>query len=191
MKKDAVKKWLPSCLIILVLSLCFFSSGIIRNDDIIGRQIECDSLLLVKGNRVDMVLIDTLLHDYSIILWIDSSKCAACEMEHLLGFESFYDVCREIMGDRGDFKVIISPKDDIGLIVNDIKFQDYPFDVLVDFRYKMSTVLNCNQRLLLVAKDGMVSKYYRLENRESDTRKLKDCLDYLAQMYNDSGWYYE
>ena len=66
-----------------------------------------------------------------------------------------------------------------------MKYLNHSFDVMIDYKNYFTSFFNCNDRLLLVLKDGRVLKYYCMENTEGDAYKMRECLDYLKQMYDE------
>ena len=56
---------------------------------------------------------------------------------------------------------------------------------MIDYKNRFTSFFNCNDRLLLVLKDGRVLKYYRMGNTEGDAYRMKECMDYLKQMYEE------
>ncbi|MBR5159542.1 MAG: hypothetical protein IKW84_08180 [Bacteroidaceae bacterium] len=91
------------------------------------------------------------------------------------------------MGKNGRIKVVISLSQQygIGYLINDVKYLNNSFDVMIDFKNIFPSLFSCNDRLLFVLKDGRVIKYYQMENNEGDAYKMRDCLDYLRRMYKE------
>jgi len=92
-----------------------------------------------------------------------------------------------MLGKEGRMKVIISlsEKYDLGLLINDVQYLNCLFDPIIDYKNLFPSVFKCNDRLLLILMDGRVIKYYQMENNEGDAYKMRDCLDYLRQMYKE------
>lgn len=182
--KRVIIKFL-SCLTIISV---FLSSCINGNEEqgLEGDKLECDSLLLFK-NREYFLVSDTIFKDVSVLLWIDSTKCSQCELERLGNYESFSGHCEKIMGKDSRLKVVISLSEGYGLgyLINDVKYLNHSFDVMIDYKNIFTSLFNCDDRLLLVLKDGRVLKYYRMENTEGDAYKMQECLDYLKRIYDE------
>ena len=177
---------LASCLII---SLTFLLSCNVNNStrqEIEGKKLVCDSLLLFKDREYSLVS-DTVFKGVSVLLWIDSTKCSQCELERLGNYDSFNSLCQKNMGKECSLRVVISLSElyGIGYLINDVKYLNHSFDVMIDYKNRFTSFFNCNDRLLLVLKDGCVLKYYRMENTEGDAYRMKECLDYLKQMYEE------
>lgn len=182
----SVIKGMLSCLI--VFSTCFFSCNYSNKSQqgIVGKKLVCDSLLLFKDREYYLVN-DTIFKDVSVLLWIDSTKCSQCELERLGNYESFSNYCERIIGKEGRIKVVVALSEQYGFgyLINDVKYLNHSFDVMIDYKNLFTSLFDCNDRLLLVIKDGVVLKYYRMENTEADAYKMRECLDYLRQMYED------
>ena len=185
MMKNIIKGML-TCLI--VFSAFFFScvNSSKSQQDIVGKKMVCDSLLLFKDREYYLVN-DTIFKDISVVLWIDSTKCSQCELERLGNYESFSSHCERIMGKEGRIKVVVALSEQygIGYLINDVKYLNHSFDVMIDYKNIFTSLFDCNDRLLLVLRDGCVQNYYRMENTEADAYKMRECLDYLKQMYED------
>jgi len=182
--KRVIIKFL-SCLTIISVFLSSCRNGNVEQD-IEGNKLECDSLLLFK-NREYFLVSDTIFKDVSVLLWIDSTKCSQCELERLGNYESFSSHCEKIMGKESRLKVVISLSEGYGLgyLINDVKYLNHSFDVMIDYKNIVTSLFNCNDRLLLVLKEGRVLKYYRMENTEGDAYKMQECLDYLKRIYDE------
>ena len=182
----SIIKGISSCLI--VFSAFLISCGYHNKSQqgIVGKKLVCDSLLLFKDREYYLVN-DTIFKDVSVLLWIDSTKCSQCELERLGNYESFSNHCERIIGKEGRIKVVVALSDQygIGYLINDVKYLNHSFDVMIDYKNIFSSLFDCNDRLLLVLKDGRVLKYYRMENTEADAYKMRECLDYLRQIYGD------
>ena len=170
------------CLTVCWVFLSSCNNGSENQQDIVGKKLVCDSLLLYKDMEYSLVN-DTIFNDVTVLLWIDSTKCSQCELEHLSNFDSFNSLCRKTMG--SSMKVVISLSEiyGIGYLINDVKYLNHSFDVMIDYKNYFSSLFNCNDRLLLVLKEGRVIKYYQMEYTEGDVYKMRDCLDYLKQLY--------
>ena len=173
----------------LIISLPFLLSCNLNNDtrqEIEGKKLVCDSLLLFKDREYSLVS-DTLFKSVSVLLWIDSTKCSQCELEHLGNYDSFNSLCQKTMGKDCSLRVVISLSKiyGIGYLMNDVKYLNHSFDVMIDYKNIFTSLFGCNERLLLVLKDGRVLRYYRMENTEGDAYRMKECLDYLKQMYEE------
>lgn len=184
MKSERIK-----CLCCLTIITAFLLSCNYENRSqqvFVGKKLGCDSLLLFK-NREYFLVSDTIFKDVSVLLWIDSTKCSQCELEHLYNYDSFNSLCRKAMGKECSLKVVLSLSEQygIGYLINDVKYLNHSFDVMIDYKNYFTSFFNCNDRLLLVLKDGRVLKYYCMENTEGDAYKMRECLDYLKQMYDD------
>ena len=177
--------WFLSCLTILTifLSSCNFGN---KEQKIEGKKLVCDSLLLFKDWEYSLVS-DTIFKGVSVLLWIDSTKCSQCELERLDNYDSFNSLCRKTMGKECRFRVVISLSElyGLGYLINDVKYLNHSFDVMIDFKNYFSSLFECNDRFLLVLKDGCVLKYYRMENTEGDAYRMDDCLNYLKKMYEE------
>lgn len=182
----SVIKGMLSCLI--VFSTFFFSCNYSNKSQqgIVGKKLVCDSLLLFKDREYYLVN-DTIFKDVSVLLWIDSTKCSQCELERLGNYESFSNHCERIIGKEGRIKVVVALSEQYGFgyLINDVKYLNHSFDVMIDYKNLFTSLFDCNDRLLLVIKDRVVLKYYRMENTEADAYKMRECLDYLRQMYED------
>lgn len=188
----SIIKGLLSCLIIFS---AFFLSCSYRNkgqQGIVGKKLVCDSLLLFREREYNLVN-DTIFKDVSVVLWIDSTKCSQCELERLGNYESFSSQCERIMGQKCCIKVVIALSEQygIGYLVNDVKYLNHPFDVIIDYKNIFTSLFGCNDRLLLVLKDGCVLNYYRMENTEGDVYKMSECLDYLKKIYEEQNCNYD
>lgn len=172
------------CLTVISVFLSSCNDGNRSQHGIIGKNLDCDSLLLFRDREYTLVN-DTVFKDISVLLWIDSTKCSQCELEHLSNYDSFNSLCRKIMGKGCSLKVVISLSEfyGIGYLINDVKYLNHSFDVMIDYKNRFTSLFECNDRLLLVLKDGCVLKYYRMENTEGDAYRMQDCLDYLKQLY--------
>lgn len=184
-----MKKVIIGFLSCLAVISAFFSScnyGNKMQQGIVGKELDCDSLLLFK-NREYYLVSDTVFKDVTVLLWIDSTKCSQCELERLENYESFSSHCEMIMGKKGRIKVVISLSEQygIGYLINDVKYLNHSFDVMIDYKNTFTSLFDCNDRLLLVLKDGCVLNYYRMENTEGDVYRMRDCLDYLKKMYKE------
>lgn len=173
----------------LTIGWAFFLScnnGNGNQQEIVGKKLACDSLLLFKDGEYSLVN-DTIFKNVSVLLWIDSTKCSQCELEHLDNYDSFNSLCQRTMGKECGLKVVISLSElyGIGYLINDVKYLNHSFDVMIDFKNIFTSLFNCNDRLLLVLKDGLVIKYYEMENTEGDAYRMRDCLDFLKQLYNE------
>jgi hypothetical protein len=171
------------CLIVTIIVLSISCNSRKNQDDIIGKSICCDSLLLIKGKKcVDGV--NTSSNGFSVILWIDSTKCIPCEMNYLYGYESFNNRCEKILGYAGCMKVIISlgKSYNIDMIVYELSDQNYSFDILLDSNNKYNSFFNCNNRILIIEHDGIILDYYHLDNKKRDQRTANDCLNKLEQL---------
>lgn len=179
-------KWMICCLTVITILFSSCHYRIKPKQDIVGKKLVCDSLLLFKDRNYSLVN-DTIFKDVSVLLWIDSTKCSQCELERLCNYESFSSYCEKIMGQNGRIKVVISLSElyGIGYLINDVKYLNHSFDVMIDYKNYFTSLFNCNDRLLFVLKDGRVINYYRMENTEVDAYKMKECLDYLRQMYDE------
>ena len=164
------------------LSSCNYGN---KGQGIEGNKLDCDSMLLFK-NR-EYLVSDTIFKGVSVLLWIDSTKCSQCELERLSNYDSFNSLCQTTMGKECSLRVVISLSElyGIGYLINDVKYLNHSFDVMIDYKNRFTSFFNCNDRLLLVLKDGRVLKYYRMENTEGDAYRMKECLDYLKQMYEE------
>ena len=171
---------------ITIISAFLTSCSNKSNQEIVGKKVVCDSLLLFRDREFSLVS-DTIFKRTSILLWIDSTRCSQCELEHLGNYESFNNLCEKILGKEGRMKVIISlsEKYDLGLLINDVQYLNCLFDPIIDYKNLFPSVFKCNDRLLLILMDGRVIKYYQMENNEGDAYKMRDCLDYLRQMYKE------
>lgn len=184
MERRLIFKMFIVCVTIIsaFLSSCNYNS----RQEIVGKKVACDSLLLFR-NRNFSVVSDTVFKNTSVLLWIDSTKCSQCELEHLGNYESFNDHCEKILGKEGRMKVVISLSGtySIGQLINDVQYLNLSFDPIIDYKNLFPSVFNCNDRLLFVLKDGRVIKYYHMENNEGDAYKMRDCLEFLRQMYKE------
>lgn len=180
------------CLTFIVVSLSSCKYGNKLQNGGVGNKLACDSLLLFK-NREYYLVSDTVFRDISVVLWIDSTKCSQCELERLGNYDSFNSHCQKIMGKEASLKVVISLSElyGIGYLINDVKYLNHSFDVMIDYKNTFTSFFNCNDRLLLVLKDGCVIKYYQMENTESDAYKMKECLDYLRRLYEEQNNYHD
>ena len=170
----------------IVLSSFYLSCSYNNNQlGVVGKKLVCDSLLLFKEGEYYLVN-DTIFKDVSVLLWIDSTKCSQCELEHLGNYDSFSSHCERILGKPGRIKVVIALSEQygIGYLINDVKYLNHSFDVMIDYKNYLTSLFDCNDRMLLVLKDGCVLNYYRMENTQSDAYKMSECLDYLKQMYD-------
>jgi hypothetical protein len=172
------------------LSSCI--SGNRSRQDIVGKKLVCDSLLLFKDRDYTLVN-DSIFKDVSVMLWIDSTKCSQCELERLINYDLFSSQCEKILGKEGRIKVVISLSESYGLdyLIDDVKYLNHSFDVLIDYKNRITSMLGCNERLLFVLKDGIFIKYYHIENAEVDAYKMKDCLDYLENIYEEQHDYHD
>lgn len=172
------------CLIIPIIVLTTSCNIRDKQDNITGKRICCDSLLLIKGKKsIDDVY--TASNGFTVFLWIDSTKCIPCEMNYLYGYESFSNSCDNIIGRAGSMIVIISPGKtyNIDMIVNEISDQNYSFNILVDYENTFNSLFNCNNRILFIEKDGIIIKYYSLDNNKRDQRIANECLKELEKLY--------
>lgn len=162
----------------------FLSCNHNNQKDIIGKKVVCDSLILFR-NREFSLISDTIFKKTSILLWIDSTRCSQCELEHLGNYVSFNNHCEDILGEEGKMKVVISLSEQygIGLLINDVQYLNHSFDPIIDYKNLFPSIFGFDDRLLLVLKDGRVVNFYRMENTEGDAYKMRDCLDYLKHMY--------
>ena len=185
MKRSIVSILCCLTVISTVFSSCNHSNS---KHDITGNKLECDSLILFK-DREYCLTSDTIFKDVSVLLWIDSTKCSQCELERLGNYESFSSHCEKILGKDGRLKVVISLAEQygIGYLINDVKYLNHSFDVMIDYKNYFTSFFNCDGRLLLVLRDGYVLNYYRMENAEGDVYKMQDCLDYLKRIYDEEG----
>lgn len=184
MKSDRIKCLCCLTIITAFLLSCNYEK---RSQQVfVGKKLDCDSLLLFK-NREYFLVSDTIFKDVSVLLWIDSTKCSQCELEHLNNYDSFNSLCRKAMGKECSLKVVLSLSEQYGMgyLINDVKYLNHSFDVMIDYKNYFTSFFNCNDRLLLVLKDGRVLKYYCMENTEGDAYKMRECLDYLKQMYDE------
>lgn len=174
------------CVTIISVFLSSCNNGKMGDKEIVGTDLMCDSLLLFKNREYSLVN-DTIFKDATVLLWIDSTRCSQCELERLGNYESFSSHCEKIMGKNGRIKVVISLSQQygIGYLINDVKYLNHSFDVMIDFKNIFPSLFSCNDRLLFVLKDGRVIKYYQMENNEGDAYKMRDCLDYLRRMYKE------
>lgn len=175
----------------LLLSICFcifinifFSCNKqTKHDDLIGKQLNCDSLLVIKGKKVtnEMGLSSDGL---SVFLWIDSTKCIPCEMNYLYGLESFSNRCEYILGQGKYLFVVISPGKSYGIdnIVKEIENQNYSFNLFVDTNNTLDDIFNCDNRMLLITKDGLILKYYAIDNNSRRQSSFYDCINYLEKL---------
>lgn len=177
------KNYLLYSLIIPIIALTFSCNDRKESDEIIGNSICCDSLLLIKGKKcIDDV--NTSSNGFSVFLWIDSTKCIPCEMNYLYGYESFSNRCDKIIGHAGSMKVILSPGKtyDKNMIVNEISGQNYSFDILVDYDNTFNSIFNCNNRIILITRDGIIINYYYLDNLKRDQHTANECLKELEKL---------
>lgn len=184
MKRNTLFKTLLFCSIIVS---AFLSSCDNKTQQFIeGKDVVCDSLLLFSNRQFTLVS-DTIFNKCSVLLWIDSTRCSQCELERLDNYEVFSSHCEQIIGKEGRMKVIISPSEQygLGLLINDVQYLNHSFDVIIDYKNIFPSLFNCNDRLLMVLKDDHIVKFYRMENTESDAYKMRECLDYLKQMYDE------
>ncbi|MBR5706002.1 MAG: hypothetical protein IKX55_00345 [Bacteroidaceae bacterium] len=172
------------CLTVIPAILSSCNDGNKSQQGIIGKKLDSDSLLLFR-NREYTLVNDTVFKDVTVLLWIDSTKCSQCELEHLGNYEAFSSHCEKIMGKECSLKVVISLSElyGIGYLINDVKYLNHSFDVMIDYKNRFTSLFECNDRLLLVLKEGRVLKYYSMENTEGDAYRMQDCLDYLKQLY--------
>ena len=190
-----MKSMIKGLLSFLIVSSAFFLSCSYRNKSqqgIVGKKLVCDSLLLFKDREYNLVN-DTIFKDVTVVLWIDSTKCSQCELERLGNYESFSNHCERIMGKEGRIKVVIALSEQygIGYLINDVKYLNHSFDVIIDYKNLFTSLFDCNERLLLVLKDGCVLNYYRMENTEGDAYKMSECLDYLKKIYEEQNCNYD
>ena len=170
-------------LIISIIVLTVSCNNRNEQNNIIGKSICCDSLLLIKGKKsIDDV--KTVSNGFSVFLWIDSTKCIPCEMNYLYGYELFSNRCDRITGHSGSMKVIISPAKayDIDMIVNEVRGQNYSFDILVDYDNTFNPLFNCNNRILVIERNGVIMKSYYLDDRKRDQRAANECLKELEKL---------
>ena len=180
------------CMTIIPAFLSSCISGNRSRQDIVGKKLVCDSLLLFKDRDYTLVN-DSIFKDVSVMLWIDSTKCSQCELERLINYDLFSSQCEKILGKEGRIKVVISLSESYGLdyLIDDVKFLNHSFDILIDYKNRITSMLGCNERLLFVLKDGIIIKYYHIENAEVDAYKMKDCLDYLENIYEEQHDYHD
>jgi hypothetical protein len=183
--RTIIKRILP----LITLAMVFFSSCVFSNTvekKLLGKTLFCDSLLIVKDNEIRVV--DSLtFDDISILLWIDSTECSPCELVHLSNYEHFNDRCESILGVKGCMMVVFSPKNRNveTVILNDIKDVNFPFDILIDYKNTLSSLLGYNNRLLLVLEKGNIIMTYLIKNTDSDKYQLEKCLNYLKHRRNE------
>lgn len=188
MKREILK--LLSCLTVFSVFFLSCKDYCKSQQGIVGKKLDCDSLIMFKDKEYSLVS-DTIFNDVSVLLWIDSTKCSQCELEHLGNYDFFNNHCQKIMGKKSSLKVVISLSEQygIGYLINDVKYLNHSFDVMIDYKNAFTSLFNCNDRLLLVLKDGTVMKYYRMDNTQGDVYKMEKCLDYLKQIYKKQYYY--
>ena len=184
MRREIIR--LLSCLTICCVFLSSCNNGNGNQQEIVGKKVVCDSLILFKDREYTLVN-DTVFKDVTVLLWIDSTKCTQCELEHLSNYDSFNSLCQKTMGKECSLKVILSLSElyGIGYLINDVKYLNHSFDVMIDYKNILTSLFKCNDRLLLVLKDGRIIKYYQMENTEGDAYKMIDCLDLLKKLYDE------
>lgn len=184
MRREIIR--ILSCLTICWIFISACNKGNVNQQEIVGTQLVCDSLLLFKDREYSLAN-DTIFKDVTVLLWIDSTKCSQCELEHLSNYDAFNILCQKTMGKECSLKVVISLSElyGIGYLINDVKYLNHSFDVMIDYKNRFTSLFDCNDRLLLVLKDGLIIKYYQMENTEGDSYKMRDCLDLLKQLYDE------
>lgn len=184
MKDINLVKWLAASLAVISVLLSSCGRRVSDRHGIIGMEIRCDSLIMYR-DREFSVVDDGIFRDVSVLLWIDSAMCSPCELERLANYESLNDCLEVIAGHEGRLKVVISlsAKTGIGLLINEIKYQNHSFDMFIDYKNRFPAMLHGNDRLLIVLKDGIVKGCFSMDNTDADIYRMERCLAFIKELY--------
>lgn len=174
-----------SCVTIICFLLLSCINGKTYYRKIVGKELTCDSLLLYKGREYSVVS-DSIFEGISVVLWVDSTKCSKCELKHLINYNSFDNNCKQIIGKGSGLIVIMSLSEHFGFdkMIDEIRYLNHSFDVMIDYKNTISSLLDCNERLLMVVKDRRIEECYRMDNTKGDAYRMNDCLDFLKGICN-------
>lgn len=78
--------------------------------------------------------IDSVLSTLSkMVVWVESTKCAVCELDFLYNLNEIPKYCLDSLGGKVSIMVIISTKnDETDSLINELKNSNYSFPIYID-----------------------------------------------------------